>query len=146
VIRAVPIRLTGDSLHIEVDGSTREMNLTQIQALGVGGIASQNRKPVLVVDLLLDAPWGDREALRIIRLSSDSFDPRKVVGGEDSMEALRSLLRRILEISEAVPLPDPASASGRPFQTFPSLGAYHQDVLGVAATRTNDELGLSESE
>jgi len=146
VIRAVPIRLTSDSLHIEVDGVTRKMTLTQIQALGAGGIVRRDRKPVLVVDLLLDAPWGDRDALRIIRLSSDSFDPRKVVGGEDSMEALRNVLSRILEISEAVPLPDPASASGRPFRSFPSLDAYHQDVLGVETTNATNEPGLSVSD
>jgi membrane associated rhomboid family serine protease len=131
VIQAKPVGFTDDSLRIKVDGVTREMSLTQIQALGVGGVVRRDQQPVLVVDLLLDAPWADRETLRIIRLSSDSFDPRRVVDGEDSMEALRTMLSKILQISEAVPLPDPASATGRPFRSFASLDAYHQEVLGV---------------
>ncbi|MEJ2190327.1 MAG: hypothetical protein P8Y93_13140 [Acidobacteriota bacterium] len=94
-------------------------------------MAREGRKPVVVVDLLLDSPWGDRETLRIVRLTSDSFDPRGLVGGDDAMAAFRTLLDHLLKVSEAVPLPDPDAARGRPFRSFPSFEAYHREVLGV---------------
>lgn len=86
---------------------------------------------MVLVDLMLDAPWGDRAALRVVRLTSDSFDPRRLVGGEDSLQAFRKLLARLLELSDAVPLPDPDSARGNPFRSFPSIDAYEREVLGV---------------
>jgi hypothetical protein len=76
--------------------------------------------------------WGGQRKLRVVRLESTRFDPRTVVGGEDAMEAFRVLLEQILEASEAVPLPDPDGARGRPFRSFPSLDAYQQKVLGSA--------------
>jgi membrane associated rhomboid family serine protease len=131
VMRAIPRSLDGNDLKIEVDGALRRMGLGQVQALGVGGVAREGRKPVVVVDLLLDSPWGDRETLRIVRLTSDSFDPRGLVGGDDAMAAFRTLLDHLLKVSEAVPLPDPDAARGRPFRSFPSFEAYHREVLGV---------------
>jgi len=131
VMRAVPRGLDGNNLEIEVEGAVRRMALGQVHALGVGGVAREGRKPVVVVDLLLDSPWGDRETLRIVRLTSDSFDPRRLVGGDDAMVAFRALLDHILKVSEAVPLPDPDAARGRPFRSYPSFEAYHREVLGV---------------
>ncbi len=132
VMEAVPRRIDGGNLEIEVKGTPRRMALGQIQALGVAGVAREGRKPVVVVDLLLDSPWGDRQALRTVRLTSDSFDPRRLVGGDDAMAAFRVLLDHLLKVSEAVPLPDPDAARGRPFRSYPSFEAYHKEVLGVA--------------
>jgi len=128
---AIPRSLDGDTLIIEVDGVERNMGLAQVQALGVGGISRQDRRPVVVVDLLLDSPWGDRGTLRTVRLTSDTFDPRKLVGGENSLAAFQKFLRHLLDVSEAVPLPDPDAARGDPFRPFASLGDYQREVLGV---------------
>jgi len=68
-----------------------------------------------------------------VRLTSDTFDPRAIVGGDDAMGALQTLLDQILRISDAVPLPDPDAARGRPFRSFGSLEEYQREVLGVTS-------------
>ena len=128
---ATPRSLDGGTLTIEVDGVQRSMGLAQIQAVGVGGISRQGRRPVVVVDLLLDSPWGDRTTLRAIRLTSDSFDPRELVGGDNSLAAFQKFLQHVLDVSEAVPLPDPDAACGNPFRPFASLAEYQREVLGI---------------
>jgi len=131
VMQAIPRALDGENLEIEVKGAPRRMDLGQVQAIGVGGVSREGQRPVVVVDLLLDSPWGEREALRTVRLTSDSFDPRHLVGGEDAANAFRIFLDHLLKISEAVPLPDPDAARGRPFRSFATLEDYHRGVLGV---------------
>ncbi len=128
---AKPRRLVGNVLELEVDEQARSLELGRIEAMAVCGISRTGQRPVVLVDLMLDAPWGDRAALRVVRLTSDSFDPRRLVGGEDSLQAFRKLLARLLELSDAVPLPDPDSARGNPFRSFPSIDAYEREVLGV---------------
>ena len=131
VMSAIPRRLVGDSLELEVKGKSRSLALSTIQALAVCGISRAGQKPVVLVDLLLDSPWENRPALRVVRMTSDTFDPCRLIGGEESLEAFQNLLERLLEISDAVPLPDPDSARGKPFQSFPSINAYQREVLGV---------------
>lgn len=133
VMSAIPRRFTGDSLELEVGGKPRSLALSAIQALGVCGISRAGQKPVVLVDLLLDSPWGDRPTLRVVRMTSDTFDPRRLIGGEEALEAFQNLLKRLLDISEAVPLPDPDAAVGKPFRSFPSIDAYQREVLGVTS-------------
>ncbi len=126
----VPTALVGDSLVVSVQGETRSVPLSRLQAVAVAGI--QGSPPVLLVDLLLDGPWSDRVALRTVRLLSSSFDPQLLMPeAASTIEAFRSLLDLLLQISEAVPLPDPDAAVGRPFRMFASVAAYEQEVLGV---------------
>jgi membrane associated rhomboid family serine protease len=131
VMEVVPRELAEDALTIEVDGNTRRVALKQVQAVGVAGVQSDNQRPFLVVDLLLDPPWSDRAELRVLRLLSTTFDPRTVVGGPDAMQAFRYFLDQVLTVSDAVPLPDPDAARGNPFRTFGSLEAYQHEILGV---------------
>jgi len=128
-VEAVPSRLIGDTLVIQAKGVSRDLALRSVQAIAVAGIKPAQGRPYLVVDLLLDAPWSDRDALRVVRLCSNAFDPRVLVGGEGTVTAFRTLLRRLLEISDAVPLPDPEAAVGNPFRTFESIASYQRAVL-----------------
>jgi len=107
------------------------IDLATVQVIAVCGIARAAQKPVVLVDLLLDSPWGDRPKLRVIRMTSDTFDPRLLVGGDDGMTAFQIWLDRLLETSDAVPLPDPDSARGKPFQSFSTIDAYEKEVLGI---------------
>jgi membrane associated rhomboid family serine protease len=133
VMAAVPVNLEDGALTIEVQGVSRRMALSQIKAISVGGVRPPDRRPFLVVDLMLDPPWSERGQLRVIRLSSTDFDPRRLVAGvDDSLQAFRELLEGLLTSTEAVPLPDPNSACGQPFRTFESVESYERDVLGVA--------------
>jgi len=128
-VEVVPSRLIGDTLVIQAKGSSRDLALRSVQAIAVAGIKPDQGRPFLVVDLLLDAPWSDREALRVVRLRSNTFDPRVLVGGEEPGAAFRALLARLLETSDAVPLPDPEAAVGNPFRTFASIASYQRAVL-----------------
>jgi len=129
--RVVPRRLEGRTLEVEFDGKRRGIDLSTIQVIAVCGISRAAEKPVVLVDLLLDSPWGDRPKLRVIRMTSNLFDPRQLVGGDDAMVAFQTLLERLLELSEAVPLPDPDAARGKPFQSFSTIDAYEKEVLDI---------------
>jgi membrane associated rhomboid family serine protease len=130
-IPSVPQALEGGVLVVEIQGSTRRMELNKVQAIGVGGINREGERPFLVVDLLLDPPWGERPNLRALRIQSTDFDPRRLVGGTDALHAFRMLLEHLLKSTEAVPLPDPEAARGNPFRSFDSIEAYERDALGV---------------
>jgi membrane associated rhomboid family serine protease len=129
VMEARPIAIEGMALQIEAGGSRRRLDLENVQALAVAGVTRPDGRSVLLIDLLLDAPWSEQEALRIVRCYSNAFDPRRIVGGDNAGQAFRVLVDRIIELSEAVPLPDPDAARGQPFATFASLDEYQQQVL-----------------
>jgi membrane associated rhomboid family serine protease len=129
--RVVPRRIDGLTLEVELDGEKRAVDLAAIQVISVCGIARSAQKPVILVDLLLDSPWGDRPQIRVIRMTSDTFDPRRLIGGEDGMAAFQTFLERLFEASDAVPLPDPDAARGKPFRSFSTTEAYEQEVLGI---------------
>ena len=128
---AIPKGISGETLLLEINGKARTLPLATVQAVAVCGIARASEPPVLLIDLLLDSPWGDREIIRAVRLLSNTFDPRALVGGEDAMKAFQAFLKYVLEISEAVPLPDPDSARGKPFRSFTTIGAYQAEVLNI---------------
>ena len=130
--RVVPRRLRGTELEVELDGQPRTVDMESIQVIAVCGISRAAEKPVVLVDLFLDSPWGDRPQLRVIRMTSETFDPRQLVGGEEGLSAFQKFLDRLFEVSDAVPLPDPEAARGRPFQSFPTIDAYQREVLGIA--------------
>lgn len=132
IMEAVPQSLDGKALVISVNGSSRRLGLGQIQAVAVAGVSRDGKRPVVVVDLMLDAPWSDRRNLRVIRLLSTGFDPRALAGGDNPHESFRAFLDQILDASGAAPLPDPEAARGRPFKTYGSLDDYHHRVLGVS--------------
>ena len=128
-VEAVPHRLIGETLVIEARGTSRDLSLRAVHAIAVGGVRPDDGRPYVVVDLLLDPPWSDRAVLRALRLRSNDFDPRRLVGGEQAVAAFRALLQRLLDLSEAVPLPDPESAIGNPFKMYDSVETYEREVL-----------------
>lgn len=131
IMEGVPTAWTEGVLTLSFGGQTRPMNLGQIQAIAVGGIAEPGQTPFVVVDLMLDAPWSKRVKLRVVRLRSTAFDPAAMVEGQDPMSCFRRLLVEMLTVSEAAPLPGPESAVGNPFQRFAGIPEYELDVLGV---------------
>ena len=107
------------------------IDLATVQVIAVCGVTRAAQKPVVLVDLLLDSPWGDRPNLRVIRMTSDTFDPRQMVGGDNGMAAFQIWLERLFDVSGAVPLPDPDAARGKPFRSFSTIDAYQKEVLGI---------------
>ena len=111
----------------EVDGGRSVADALAVAA--VGGLA---RKPVLVLDLLANWTSLEDEILRVVRLRSDAFDPRQVVGGQGSpVAAFRVLVEKLLEATGGQALPDRRQALGEPFASHDDLVGYERTVLKV---------------
>jgi membrane associated rhomboid family serine protease len=131
VTAAVPLELAPEGVRLRIDGGAPSLLAWErIQAVGVGLVAGVAPKPIVVIDLALNWADGGDGALEVLRLRSDSFRARSIVGGEGSaLEALRALLAQLLARSGGVPLPDGGSAHGLPFREFPDPSSYERDVL-----------------
>ncbi len=133
VMEAAPVRLQEDVLEIEAaDGGKRRLALDRVGAVAVAAVRGLAPKSVLIVDLALNWVPDEPDApLKLVRLRSDRFDPRRLApDAEAPLDALRSLVRQLLEHSGATPLPDRGTAVGRPgFARFDELVRYERDVL-----------------
>jgi len=131
---AVPVGLDPAGLRLRIEGAAATLlEWERIQAVGVGLVSGIAAKPIVVIDLALDWADGGGGSLEVLRLRSDSFRARSLVGGEGSaLEALRALLAQLLARSGAVPLPDGGSARGLPFREFPDPSSYEREVLQQA--------------
>jgi len=133
--RLVSLEDAGLAIEVEDRGKIA-LAYEKIDALAVAAVRDLDTKPVLVIDLVLNWMSLRQESLRVIRLRSDQFDPRKLVAGSSSAtEALRQLIGAILQASDATPLPDVDAANGKPFVEFATLTAYEQQVLMVDSSR-----------
>lgn len=132
---ARPVGLEPGVIRLALEGERQAgLRLERIQAVAVAAVEGQGPKPILVIDLI--ANWNEPEAdeLRGVRLRSDRFDPRRLLGVEgDPRQALISFVGRLLEASHGVPLPGAEAALGRPFARYASLRDYERQVLELAA-------------
>lgn len=135
VIPSLPRAIDGETITIEVPGQgRRRMKLDAVQALATARIDSGTEDPFVVMDLLVDSLWSDKETLRSVRFRSDQFDPLPLApDAKDHLSGLVSLIQSILAVSRAHPLPDPEAVAGRPFRAFPSLRAYEEEVLEMTS-------------
>lgn len=133
IMEAVPTAWENGVLTLSVDGKSRPMSLSQVQAVAVGGIVEPGQAPLVIIDLMLDAPWSKRVKLRILRFRSTAFDPSALAEGPDPMSCFKRLLVEMLEVSDAVPLPDPTAAVGNPFRQFAGIPEYELEVLGLTS-------------
>jgi hypothetical protein len=133
VMEAAPVRLQDGVLEIEAaDGGKRRLALDRVGAVAVAAVRGLAPKSVLIVDLALNwVPDQPDAPLKLVRLRSDRFDPRRLApDAEAPLDALRSLVRQLLEQTGATPLPDRDTAVGRPgFARFDELARYERDVL-----------------
>ena len=131
VTPAVPLELAPAGIRLRVDGRNETLLAWErVQAVGVGLVSGLAPKPVVVIDVLTNWASVQGGVLEVLRLRSDSFRARSLVGGDGTaLEALRALLAQLLARSGAVPLPDGGSARGLPFREFPEPGAYEREVL-----------------
>ena len=136
VVSAVPLALDATHLSLDVAGRGRSrLALERIDAVAVAGVKgiSGSGKAVLLLDLALN--WTGADDLQVVRLRSDGFDPRAMVGAEGSpLQALRSFAARLVSGARAVPLPEGAEPDA-PFRIFPDLDSYQAEVLGARAKR-----------
>jgi len=137
IMKGVPTAWEDGILTLTIDEKSRPMNLSQVEAIAVGGIVESGQTPFVIVDLMLDAPWSKRMKLRVIRVRSTAFDPSALAEGPDPMSCFKQLLVEVLEVSDAAPLPDPDAAVGNPFARFSTVGEYEAEVIGVQSGPTD---------
>jgi tetratricopeptide (TPR) repeat protein len=114
-------------------GGSGRIAFEKIQAVAVAAVAGLSARPVVLIDLLLNWSAVEDEALRVVRLRSDKFDPRLLAPGAASpLDALRAFLGDLLARSGAAALPDPEGARAKPLRSFADLATYQRDVLEVA--------------
>lgn len=131
VLEAVPRNLDDRRLDFEVPGGLRGIDLSKIEGVAVGAIASPGSRPFLVIDLLLDPPAEGTGDLRVIRFRSSAFDPRAMVGGARPMDAFTRLIHRLVSLTGAPALPDRDIARKPTARVYGSLEEYQGRVLGV---------------
>lgn len=133
VIASLPVAMDGETITIEVPGQgRRRMKLSAVQALATSRIDTGSEDPYVVVDLLVDSIWSDKEVIRSVRFKSNEFDARSFLPESgDGQMALIELIDNILAVSQAHPLPDPEAVVGRPFRSYGSLVEYARDVLDM---------------
>ena len=81
------------------------------------------------MDLALNWNEGMGSVLKLIRMRSDCFDPRKLNGEGDPLTALRKFVAAIVANSGARTLPNALAMKGDPFESFATLVDYERDVL-----------------
>jgi membrane associated rhomboid family serine protease len=114
-------------------GGSGRIAFEKIQAVAVAAVAGLSARPVVLIDLLLNWSAVEDEALRVVRLRSDKFDPRLLAPEAASpLDALRAFLGDLLARSGAAALPDPEGARAKPLRSFADLASYQREVLEVA--------------
>jgi tetratricopeptide (TPR) repeat protein len=134
VIPATPVAMDGDTITIEVaNQGRRRMKQAAVQALATSRIDTGMEDPFVVVDLLVDSIWSNKDTIRTVRFKSNEFDARTLFpDAGDAQMALLELIGNLLAVSGAHPLPDPEAVYGRPFRSYGSLAEYARDVLDMA--------------
>jgi membrane associated rhomboid family serine protease len=132
-VLAVPLELAGEGVEIQTSqGQKKLVRYERIEAVAVAAVHGIAAKPVILVDLVLNWMTPKNETLRVIRMRGDQFDPRRLLAGQTSpTEALRAFVKTLLDRSNAIALPDPEAALGRPFVSFEELPIYQRAVLLV---------------
>jgi hypothetical protein len=135
---SVPRRLTGGKLAVDVQRQgAKTLPLSRVEAVAVGRIEEGVGGGYVIIDLLVDSLWGDRQAVRTVRFQSHDFDPTEVLPalvGRDPLQALIGFLDNLIETSGANPMPDAEAARGRPFHSFVSVPEYEAKVIGFTSS------------
>ena len=131
---ARPVRLDDEGIHLALDGDrSARVAWSRIQAVSVAIVANPTGRPILMIDLLANWNASQAEELKGVRLRSDGFDPRALLGIDgDPRRAFATLAGRILQATRGQPLPSAEQALGNPFARFDSLADYERIVLEVA--------------
>ena len=141
-VDAIPIAEHHDAIEIEVEGRGKsKLPLERIEVILMAAITGLAARPVLVVDFALNWTGDLAEPLKVIRLRSDRFDPRRFEPSEQSsLEALTAWVRRLQRRSQANCLPSHAILDGH-FARFDSIEAYERDMLRAMRNVSQLEAG-----
>ena len=132
VTEAAPTALDESALTLSLAGGRGgRLELGKIQGIAVGTVSDLGPKPVILVDLLLNHSEIVEGPLRLVRLRSDRFDPRKLAQGATPLAAFQAFLNLLAERTNAALLPDPESFRGGAFEKFADVATWQREVLKV---------------
>ena len=134
VLEGTPDRLGERGLSMRLADRTFELAYERIRAIAVAGVPGQvGGEPLAIIDLVLNWEAPAAEPLHVVRIRSDRFDARLLVGDAlGPAEANRVFLHELHTNTNAARLPDAASAEARPLRLYASLADYEREVLGVS--------------
>jgi membrane associated rhomboid family serine protease/cell division septum initiation protein DivIVA len=129
---AAPSALDETTLALVLPGGrAARLELAKVQAIAVGTVGGLGPKPVILVDLLLNHDEVGEGPLRLVRLRSDRFDPRRLAAGATALDAFHAFLNELATRTNAALLPDPESFRGGAFSKYADLDAWQREVLKV---------------
>ncbi len=129
--QATPVRINEEKLALRMEEvGERVLTLDRIRAIAAAEITSLDDLPYLIIDLFLDDPKSGTASVRSIRLFSSNFEPREFFPDiEDSREALKAFIAKVLESSGAAAYPDKESVLLSPPRSFHSIEEYEALIL-----------------
>lgn len=132
-LEAVPIAMTDEG--IEVDVSPRGKStvpFTRIQTISMAAVENLGKRPVLIVDVVLNGSDSIDEPMKLIRFRGDRFDPLSFEpSAANPLKALVAWVGRLQGCSNAICIPSREILDGK-FARFVSLEAYEQTVLSAS--------------
>lgn len=128
---ATPVSFKEDKLALSVEGAgERVLTLNRIKAIAAAEITPLDELPYLLIDLFLSDPKSSISDVPSIRLFNSRFDPSQFFPDiQESREALKAFISKLLESSGAVPYPDKESVLLSPPRSFRSLDEYEDSIL-----------------
>jgi len=130
VTAALPLRLTEDALLVQLrEGGRAQLPFAHLHAVAAAGVRGLGPRPVVLIDLLVSGAGPGGRPRRVVRLRSDSFDPRPFAPGAGSpLAALRGFVDELARRAGGELL---CPAADGPIRVFDSLDAYTREVLAA---------------
>ncbi len=129
---ALPIAMNDE--WVEIDASPRgksKVPFSRIQTIAMAAVSGLGKRPVLIVDIVLNGSDGLDQPMKLIRFRSDRFDPLGFVpSAANPLAALTAWVQRLQNESNAICLPSESILAGE-FARFETLEAYERGVLMV---------------
>lgn len=128
ITSAVPLGIKGNKFYLNMEKiGQKVLMLENIKMISVVKISPESETAFLLIDLLLDDLEASPTKIRIIRLHSSNFDPRKFAPKAGSQfDAFRILIKALHKLSGAKPFPTSESLLLDRVAVFSSIREYEQ--------------------
>ncbi|NIM18542.1 MAG: rhomboid family intramembrane serine protease [Candidatus Aminicenantes bacterium] len=131
ITKAVPVCVKGTKIVLNAENvGQRAVSLERVQFISVVKIAPPSGRPFLLLDFFLSNPNLQAADIRLVRFFSSQFNPQKFApNASGPMEAFKTFVSALLELSGAQPYPDLESVQLNRLITFTSIEEYDNSLL-----------------